>query len=129
VIKGRIELKINYMKKILFVGAAAIIAAMGFSSFRTASTVGPYYFKVNTGLNISAGIGSFISPNQVFRVASVASTDCPIGEGNDCVVTFATSDLTRGLEHLVVTAAARNTLSTRGFEYTHLRKLIFKVQL
>jgi hypothetical protein len=102
------------MKKILFVSAAALCAAVGFSSFKTASVAGPFFFKVNIGTNIAPGTGALYSPSQVTRVASVSAADCSSGIGNVCVVTFPTSSLTAGQEHLNATVAANSTLATRG---------------
>jgi hypothetical protein len=105
------------MKKILFGSAAAVCAAVGFSSFRTANTAGPFLFKVNTGVDIAKGIaGTTIQPSQVTFVNSIVDASCGTAAGFDCVVTFVTSALTSGHEHLSgsTPVTIRRTVATRA---------------
>jgi len=104
------------MKKAIFGSALAIAAAFGLQSFNYSMMAGPYLFKVNVGINKAKGMSATLFPNQVTYVNSIADAGCPATTGYDCVVTFATSALTSGHEHLSGTnqVAVRKTLDTRG---------------
>jgi len=103
------------MKKIYLGGVAAICAAVGLYSFKTRNVAGPYYFKVNCGVNILAGGGECLVASEVTYIASISDADC-IFTSYLCVVTFATRDLTSGHEHVLsgICAAVRSTVATRG---------------
>jgi hypothetical protein len=95
--------------------AAACVSISLFSN-NTINTAGPFYFKVNAGVNIPTGTaGERLVDGQVTRVASVAAANC-VGTGYDCVVTFATNLLTVGEQHLAgeIHAQIRNTIATRA---------------
>jgi hypothetical protein len=106
------------MKKIFIGSFAAICTAVGFSFFRPINTMGPYLFKINSGVNQPSNItGAVLLPNQVTYIASVGAANCSTGFGFDEVVTFATIALTSGHQRLAgrIPVSIRRTICTRGF--------------
>jgi hypothetical protein len=104
------------MKKIFLGTASAICAAIGFSSFKGVSIAGPFLFDLNVGIDIAKGVsGSTLLPSQVHYITN-ASEACGSGAGFDAVVTFATSNLTSGHQHLVgsIPVTIRRTICTRA---------------
>jgi hypothetical protein len=104
------------MKKILLSSAAAICAAIGFSSFKSAAFT-TSYFKV-TGSNVAKATGAKFNNSTVSYITSESGGDCS-GSDYDCVVTFASADLTSGGEHLATSLInpsyqAAHTVVTKG---------------
>lgn len=103
------------MKKFMIGGLAAICAAVGLSSYNTQDFAGTYLFKVNSGVNKTAGTAQTYTDADVIRVASAINQGCTTSSGFDCIVTFATSNLTQtNFSHLQSgNKIQRGTVSSR----------------
>lgn len=103
------------MKKILFGSAAAICAVAGFSSFKSVHHfAGPYYFRLNTGVNVQKNTAGQVTNAQVTKLAAAPSS-CTNGTGTgyDCVVTI-TQHINAAGTQLTQAATIASTLYTRA---------------
>lgn len=88
------------MKKIIFGGAAAILAVIGFSAFKSAkTTTGTYYwFEINSGESFAIGSPVALSNADVAFIdvvgSTVASSSCDKTQTFQCLVGYTASKVT-----------------------------------
>ena len=114
------------MKKILLGSAAAICAAVGFSSFKVAHNNGTYYwFYISKNVQRVGGstaalknadvTANYIVSTTSTSLPSIASFPSCAGSSYYCVGGFTTAQLTAAHNHLKTSAVLSQTPFTAGY--------------
>ena len=108
------------MKKIILSSAAAILAVVGFSAFKTAKSAGhTYYWFTPTVDDLPAGgaiaaNNSNVTPlDKILTTVAFKNTDVCEGSGNQCALGFLPSEIvkTTSGSYILATSTSKPTIT------------------